>query len=210
MEIDDNINLIEAEEKGRGSVIKPSSSRPNFNETIFQKQKKQVQAKLNEYKLHNNHLAKGDIIEKNKIIILNQTNQEFSNDWEWSNFDTRFNNNEELPVESKDLTWNDSNIKFTDNGVDVKKLIFKSKETIKILGLGINLDTTSILKGDSYLWIFTRNTNNLDYNTSVIRINKEEKSQRLYASLGTYIKDNDNNLVFKIFTRQQLIDFNSK
>ena len=66
MEIDDNINLIEIE-KGRGSVLKASSSRRNFNETIFQKQKKQVQSKLIEYKLQNSHLAKGDIIERNKM-----------------------------------------------------------------------------------------------------------------------------------------------
>lgn len=51
----------------------------------------------------------------------------------------------------------------------------------------------------------------LNENSAIIRINKEDKSQRLYISIGTFIKDsNEVKDIFKVFTRQQLIDFSSK
>lgn len=51
----------------------------------------------------------------------------------------------------------------------------------------------------------------LNENSAIIRINKEDKSQRLYISIGTFIKDsNEEKDIFKVFTRQQLIDFSSK
>ncbi len=196
-------------EKGRGSVLRQSSSKPFFNETIFQKQKKNILAKVNDYKLKNLHLTRPDTLEKNKIILFNQANAEFSNDWEWSNYDISYVNNEYCPM-SNEFSWNTTDIKFTSNGVDIKKLIFKSKESIKVLGLGINLDISASLKGESSLWIFTRDIR-LNQNSCVIRINKEEKSQRMFISLGTYILDKDNATeVFKVFTKQQLVDFTSK
>lgn len=93
--------LIE-NEKGRESLLKTSGSRPNFNETIFQKQKKLVQNKLNEYKLAGSHLAKADPVEKTKIIIFNDPNSsgDQSSSWVWSTFDTQYKSNEEVPVES--------------------------------------------------------------------------------------------------------------
>lgn len=94
--------LIE-NEKGRESLLKTSGSRPNFNETIFQKQKKLVQNKLSEYKLAGNHLAKADPVEKTKVIIFNDPNgsNDLSSSWVWSTFDTQYKSNEEIPIESK-------------------------------------------------------------------------------------------------------------
>jgi hypothetical protein len=60
-----------------------------------------VQAKLDDYRLCNHHLDKSDPLERNKIMVFNETNTYFANDWEWSIFDTFYKNNEEVPVDSK-------------------------------------------------------------------------------------------------------------
>lgn len=100
-------------------------------------------------------------------------------------------------------------MKASKKGIDIQNLIFKCKEKAKIPGLGASISINAVLKGESNLWLFTRN---VDFNqsTAVIRVNKEEKSQRIYLSLGTYVKDKDDSFLFKVFTRQQLVDFNSK
>ncbi len=67
-----------------------------------------------------------------------------------------------------------------------------------------------LLKDESSLWLFLRNDLSPDTDTAVVRITKESNSQRCFIGLGTYIKDKHNKSIFKIFTRQQLVDFNSK
>lgn len=106
--------------------------------------------------------------------------------------------------------WNDADVSNSTKGVEIRSLAFKSLQKIQIPGLGISLDVNATLKGESCLWIYTRSVDVINQSTVIIRINKEEKSQRIFISLGTYIKDKDNQNVFKIFSRQQLIDFTSK
>lgn len=43
----------------------------------------------------------------------------------------------------------------------------------------------------------------------MIKIAKEEKSQRMFISLGTFVQDSVGNEVFKVFLKQQLIDNSS-
>jgi hypothetical protein len=75
-----------------------------------------------------------------------------------------------------------------------------------LVEIGVNF----ILKGESTCWIINRLNEKFDEFTSVVKIAKEEKSQRVFLSMGTFVRDNNKNLIFKIFTRQQLIDFSSK
>lgn len=56
---------------------------------------------MEDYRLYNHNTEKSDPIERNKIMVFNETNQYFANDWVWSTFDTYYKNNEEVPVESK-------------------------------------------------------------------------------------------------------------
>jgi len=65
------------------------------------------------------------------------------------------------------------------------------------------------LKGESSCWIFTRSNDILNTNSAIVRISKEDKSQRLFISLGTFVQDYKDNEVFKIFLKQQLIDNSS-
>ncbi len=46
-----------------------------------------------------------------------------------------------------------------------------------------------------------------DEYTAVIKVSKEEKSQKLFLHFGSFVRDNPGNLIFKFFQKQQLIDF---
>jgi len=65
------------------------------------------------------------------------------------------------------------------------------------------------LRGESSFWIITRSNETLDQYSAIIKITKEDKSQRMFISLGTFVKDHLGNEVFKVFLKQQLIDSSS-
>jgi len=66
------------------------------------------------------------------------------------------------------------------------------------------------LKGESVLWLILRTEDKLDENSAVIKISKEDKSQKMFISFGTFVSFEDKeDLTFKIFTTQQLIDTSS-
>jgi hypothetical protein len=46
-----------------------------------------------------------------------------------------------------------------------------------------------------------------DEYTAVIKVSKEEKSQKIFLNFGVFTRDNSGTLVFKFFQKQQLIDF---
>ena len=72
------------------------------------------------------------------------------------------------------------------------------------LRLGLEVVINFTLKGESSLWVFLRNTLELNEYTAVIKISKEDKSQKMFISMGTYIVDKKDNLIYKEFVRQQL------
>jgi hypothetical protein len=43
----------------------------------------------------------------------------------------------------------------------------------------------------------------------VIKLNKEEAFQKVFLSLGTFIDDDNGNLLFKVFLRRQIISYTS-
>lgn len=55
-----------------------------------------------------------------------------------------------------------------------------------------------------------RNESSFNTDTVVVRISKDANTQRCFLSLGTYITDINNNNIFKVFHKQQLIDYTSK
>jgi len=67
------------------------------------------------------------------------------------------------------------------------------------------------LKGESTLWIILRTEEKIDDYSSIIKISKEERSQKMFISFGAFVSEKDKEeLTFKIFTTQQLIDTSSK
>lgn len=66
------------------------------------------------------------------------------------------------------------------------------------------------MKAESILWIILRTDEKLDENSSIIKVSKEEKSQKMFISFGTFVtEEGRDDLIFKIFTTQQLIDTSS-
>jgi len=66
------------------------------------------------------------------------------------------------------------------------------------------------LKGESMLWLILRTDDKLDENSAIIKISKEDKSQKMFVSFGTMVHEEDREEpIFKIFTNQQLIDTSS-
>lgn len=67
------------------------------------------------------------------------------------------------------------------------------------------------LKGESTLWIILRTEEKLDDFSSIIKISKDDRSQKMFVSFGAFVNEKDKEeLIFKIFTTQQLIDTSSK
>jgi len=55
-----------------------------------------------------------------------------------------------------------------------------------------------------------RTEDKLDENSALIKISKEDKSQKMFIAFGTFVSEEDvEDLSFKIFTTQQLIDTSS-
>lgn len=66
------------------------------------------------------------------------------------------------------------------------------------------------MKGESSLWIFSRSDpkNDFDKYTTIIKISKEDKSQKVFCTLGTFVYDIRGSKILKTFLRRQLIDYN--
>lgn len=76
--------------------------------------------------------------------------------------------------------------------------------------MGFEITTHITLKGESSCWFFSRSNETFNTTTAIIKISKEDKSQKLFISLGTFVKDYLDQEVFKVFLKQQLIDNSSK
>jgi len=68
------------------------------------------------------------------------------------------------------------------------------------------------LKGESSIWIFTRSDSNIEFDkyTTIIKLSKEDKSQKCFLTLGTFVYDQRGNKTLKTFLRRQLINYNKE
>lgn len=67
-----------------------------------------------------------------------------------------------------------------------------------------------LLKGESVFWVIMRSNDALDKFSVVIKLSKEDRCQKVFASFGTFVSDSKGTMYFKIFLKQQLINFSSK
>ena len=60
------------------------------------------------------------------------------------------------------------------------------------------------------MWLFTRSDtkNDFDKFTTILKISKEDKSQKCFFTLSTFVYDLRGNKVLKTFLRHQLINYN--
>lgn len=76
------------------------------------------------------------------------------------------------------------------------------------ISCGIEVEVSACLKGESCIWIFSRSDPKIDFDkyTTIIKISKEDTSQKVFCSLGTFVYDVRGVKVLKTFMRRQLID----
>ena len=55
-----------------------------------------------------------------------------------------------------------------------------------------------------------RNDKFLNCNSAIIKLSKGIKSQKVFLEIGTFVVDSKGELLFKIFLKQQLINYSSK
>lgn len=72
-----------------------------------------------------------------------------------------------------------------------------------------NIEVNFSLKEDSSFYLFLRETKKISNYTCVIRVSRELGNNKCHVSLGTFINEGED-LQFKVFSKQQLVDFNSK
>jgi hypothetical protein len=73
----------------------------------------------------------------------------------------------------------------------------------------MEINSTISLFGESTFWLFTRTSEQgFNKDSNVIKISKEDKSQRCFISLGTFLEvEGISNQVLKTFSKRQLINF---
>lgn len=68
------------------------------------------------------------------------------------------------------------------------------------------------LKGESSFWLFTRSDPNVEFDkyTTILKIFKEDRSQKSFLSMSTFVHDNRGNKLLKTFIKHQLINYNKE
>jgi hypothetical protein len=186
--------------------------RKNYSEALFKNQLALIDSRKNLKKefLKKYVMSKKEEDEeenKPRLINFNDSNKsEISFEWSYFDYDLIFT--EETPLIK--TPWVDSSIKPNNIGIETRGIIFRSKELLNFAMNGAEFSISFYLKGESTCWIFSRVNDFFDDSSVIMKIEKEENCQRIFASLGTFIKDIRGNLIFRVFLRQQLIDFSEK
>lgn len=73
----------------------------------------------------------------------------------------------------------------------------------------MEFDINLRLKGESSFWLFTRSDPKIEFDkyTTILKISKEDKSQKCFLTLGTFVYDIRGNKILKTFLKHQLINY---
>jgi hypothetical protein len=168
---------------------------------------------------------------KDEIIMLTLNDK---NLWDYTSFDYDFIDGDEVPTFGNKWEIYPYLEKYTSHkGIELRNIALKSGISFNYENCGMEINTNFSLKGESTFWIITRSnidspdvyneTNRGDHTcieneysplnkySSVIKISKEDKSQKCFISLSVFVEDENNkNKIFKTFCKRQLINFSSK
>ncbi len=64
-----------------------------------------------------------------------------------------------------------------------------------------------VLKGESSFWLILRSSNELNKYSSILKLSKDNNSQKVFVSYGTFVVDHNGKSIFKVFLKQQLINY---
>jgi len=191
---------------GRDSTFRLSTSKPYFTETIYQNQKKAITDINEKHKLGFSNQATHSE-DANRYIIFNDINQENNNiQWQYAMFETDLLSNEETPlIKSK---WSESEIEQTSKGIELRNLIFRSDDNVNLISLASDIYFDIVLRGESSFWIILRSSVEFNKYSAILKFTKEDKCQKVFVSYGTFVIDHNGKSIFKVFLKQQLINYN--
>jgi len=121
-------------------------------------------------------------------------------------FETDFVNQDDCPMIKKE--WSESDMEQNSNGIQLRNLIFRSNEDINLVYMASDIYFDVELKGDSNFWLILRSSSTLNKYSSILKFSKENNSQKVFVSLGTFVHDHLGKPIFKVFQKQQLINYN--
>jgi hypothetical protein len=183
--------------------VRLSNTKPTFTENIYLNQKKKILEIMNANKYgHNEHIDPSD---QNKYIIFNDPAETNKIDWKYAIFDTDQVFNEDFPMIK--TQWEETDINQNSKGIEIRNLIFASNEELNLKTMRVENYFDIILKGESTFWLITRSSDVLNKFSAVIKISKEDRCQKVFASFGTFVFDAKDNMYFKVFLKQQLINY---
>ncbi len=87
--------------------------------------------------------------------------------------------------------------------------MFRSNQEINLESDICEIFFDITLKRESTFWLILRSNHCLNKHTAVLKITKEDRSQKIFASFGTFVLDKNSDLIFKVFIKQQIINFTS-
>ena len=177
-----------------------------LSENIYQYQKQKINEIKEKFKDSSKIINPNQL---NKIISFDKLNIDNFSNWKFTNFETEFKESEEIP-KIKNFNWKEININDIKNKNYFENKIFLSNDNIEYGSINLEINLICDLSNSSILWIFLRNLEFFDEYSIVIKINKIADSQKIYLNMGTFIKDINNKLFLKIFSKQQLINFSEK
>ena len=172
------------------------------SEIVFLNLRNEIEKKkkLNNDSSNIKKYSKEQLIKEKKIIDFFNNN----NTWYFTKFDTQFSKNRiEYPI-IVEPNWQKFNY-ISSYKIDLKDLLFKSEEKINYSICNININCNVTLKGESSFWIFLRTKENFSKENAIILYNREEFSECVYITLGTFFLNLHSKLVYKPFIKQQLV-----
>lgn len=106
----------------------------------------------------------------------------------------------------KESIWKETNLDKNWKGIDVTNTIFRSNEEMNLNFYCSEIFFDITLKRNSTFWLILRSNKCFDKFSAILKISKDDKSQKVFASYGTFILDDKLNLIFKVFLKQQIIN----
>jgi hypothetical protein len=103
---------------------------------------------------------------------------------------------------------NNENVKT--EGIDIKDTVYISEEDLDYEISNIEIQTSFTLCKESSFWLILRAEKEIDEYSALIKVATSDHSQKVFISLGTFVKMQETEgLIFKVFSRQQLVNKSS-
>ena len=169
-------------------------------EMIMKIQLDRQQAPIQEQKIILEDMKKIEASLINKIVIIDSfsTQSQDHSDWEFSNFYTNETKSNEVRGQ-----WLPANLQSFSHGLQLRSLILKSKPTLSLRSIACEMRISVRLAGESVFWIMTRGAGVRDPDSAVIKIKKDQDSQRVFLIFGANVGKHHE---FRFFKKQELPD----